>query len=272
MPGRSSVPTAPRRSPTGNAAYIVPADADRDGIDVFAAKGSPVVAVNDGRVVAMGRSERLGRYVRLQDVYGNTYTYANLGKVARTYPSPRQRKVSQAAVRRELDLPRDRKPSAPATAGRAVRRAVTVKKAEMPAAPAAGPLEPVATKERLFANPARPAARRAGGARQLAPAAYAPAADDVLRFDPKRFVAKPLRKGARIIGGTQLGRIGAGDRRRASHLSFEIRPAGEGAPRVDPKPILDGWKLLESTAVYRARARTRSSAPTPTRRRSARSC
>jgi hypothetical protein len=33
---------------------------------------------------------------------------------------------------------------------------------------------------------------------------------------------------------------------------FEIRPAGKGAPRVDPKPILDGWKLLESTAIYRA--------------------
>jgi hypothetical protein len=31
------------------------------------------------------------------------------------------------------------------------------------------------------------------------------------------------------------------------------RPAGRGAPRIDPKPILDGWKLLESTAIYRAK-------------------
>ena len=38
----------------------------------------------------------------------------------------------------------------------------------------------------------------------------------------------------------------------APHLLFEIRPAGRGAPRIDPKPILDGWKLLESTAIYRA--------------------
>jgi hypothetical protein len=36
---------------------------------------------------------------------------------------------------------------------------------------------------------------------------------------------------------------------------FEIRPAGRGAPRIDPKPILDGWKLLESTAIYRAAGR-----------------
>jgi hypothetical protein len=35
-------------------------------------------------------------------------------------------------------------------------------------------------------------------------------------------------------------------------MLFEVRPAGKGAPRIDPKPILDGWKLLESTAIYRA--------------------
>ena len=38
-------------------------------------------------------------------------------------------------------------------------------------------------------------------------------------------------------------------------MSFAIRPAGRGAPKIDPKPILDGWKLLESTAIYRARGR-----------------
>jgi len=35
-------------------------------------------------------------------------------------------------------------------------------------------------------------------------------------------------------------------------MKFLIRPAGRGAPQIDPKPILDGWKLLESTAIYRA--------------------
>jgi hypothetical protein len=49
-----------------------------------------------------------------------------------------------------------------------------------------------------------------------------------------------------------LGRIGKISKRTAPHLLFEIRPAGRGAPRIDPKPILDGWKLLESTAIYRA--------------------
>ena len=31
-----------------------------------------------------------------------------------------------------------------------------------------------------------------------------------------------------------------------------VQPAGKDAPQIDPKPILDGWKLLEATAVYRA--------------------
>ena len=38
----------------------------------------------------------------------------------------------------------------------------------------------------------------------------------------------------------------------APHVNFAIRPAGRGAPKIDPKPILDGWKLLETTAIYRA--------------------
>jgi hypothetical protein len=72
-------------------------------------------------------------------------------------------------------------------------------------------------------------------------------------------VVKPLKVGQRVIAGTILGRIGAPEgtpedpRDAKPHVLFEIRPAGRGAPRIDPKPILDGWKLLESTALYRAK-------------------
>jgi hypothetical protein len=54
------------------------------------------------------------------------------------------------------------------------------------------------------------------------------------------------------VAGTVLARVGKTQPTKAPHLYFEIRPAGKGAPKIDPKPILDGWKLLESTAVYRA--------------------
>ena len=56
-------------------------------------------------------------------------------------------------------------------------------------------------------------------------------------------------------------------------MLFEIRPAGRGAPRIDPKPILDGWKLLESTAIYRAAGKNPFFGPdAEDARRSARSC
>ena len=55
-----------------------------------------------------------------------------------------------------------------------------------------------------------------------------------------------------VVAGTILGRLGAGTPSNASHLQFMIQPAGKNAPQIDPKPILDGWKLLEATAVYRA--------------------
>src|SRR4051794_41284020 len=52
-----------------------------------------------------------------------------------------------------------------------------------------------------------------------------------------------------------LGRIGRASDPKHPYVRFEIRPAGRGAPRVDPKPILDGWNLLESTAIYRAQGK-----------------
>ncbi|HXR30620.1 MAG TPA: lytic murein transglycosylase [Solirubrobacterales bacterium] len=65
-----------------------------------------------------------------------------------------------------------------------------------------------------------------------------------------------LRVGSKVIAGTVLGRIGAAEDEIDSHVNFSIRPAGRGAPRIDPKPILDGWKLLEATAIYRAKGKS----------------
>ncbi len=65
-----------------------------------------------------------------------------------------------------------------------------------------------------------------------------------------------LKVGSKVIAGTVLGRIGAGDGEVDPHINFSIRPTGRGAPRIDPKPILDGWKLLEATAIYRAKGKS----------------
>ncbi|MHB8492799.1 MAG: M23 family metallopeptidase, partial [Solirubrobacteraceae bacterium] len=44
-----------------------------------------VLASQSGRVVAMGRSHALGNYIALEDVYGDVFTYAGLGRLASRY-------------------------------------------------------------------------------------------------------------------------------------------------------------------------------------------
>jgi hypothetical protein len=251
---------ARKAAPGTNAALPVESSAARRGIDIYARPGAPVIAVQDGRVVDMGRSERLGRYVKLRDAYGNTYTYARLGELAERHAVARPKRTSRAEVARELGLPdAGPKPTAPASAGT---------QRETPAAPAedradrgdAPRVVPEVRKERLFASPRRPASYRAGGREQLERGddgltTFRPYFAGRFGLDPDEAVLKDLRVGSKVIAGTILGRIGKASSSTAPHTRFEIRPAGRGAPRIDPKPILDGWKLLESSAVYRAQGR-----------------
>jgi murein DD-endopeptidase MepM/ murein hydrolase activator NlpD len=65
--------------------------------------------------------------------------------------------------------------------------------------------------------------------------------------------SRRLRVGSPVVGGTILGRIG---KEKKPHLRFRIRPAGKGTPLIDPTPLLDGWRLLESSAVYRSTGRS----------------
>ena len=235
----------------GNAAYVVEGSGGRRSIPIYSKPGADVVAVNDGRVARIGHSERLGRFIQLEDVYGNTYTYADLGKVNKTYLAPKAGHTSKRAVARELELPRDPKPTRAASAG--TNRGTPARRparAPAPRKPAAAPERPAApVKERLFAHPARPNSAKAGGTEQLGHSA------NDSGESRGNYTERPLKKGARVTGGTVLGHLGRpaeGEPETKAHLLFEIRPAGRGAPRIDPKPILDGWKLLESTAVYRA--------------------
>jgi murein DD-endopeptidase MepM/ murein hydrolase activator NlpD len=222
---------ATRRIAAGqNASLPVESDGDRNGILIFAQPGASVVATHDGKVVARGTSPRLGRYVRVRDTYGNTYTYARLSKLEPSHP----------VAKRGL------KPKRPAT--------IRVAGEERPSTSSTqGPV-----KERLFAHPRRTKAFAAGGRDQLQNVetvvrgrdAYA---RDLLHLKPNQITWKSLEHGSTVVAGTILGRVGSTSSTRSPHMLFEIRPAGRGAPRIDPKPILDGWKLLESTAIYRAK-------------------
>jgi murein DD-endopeptidase MepM/ murein hydrolase activator NlpD len=189
---------------SGNAAEVISSSPTRRGINIFSHQGAPVVAVNDGIVRKLGSSPKLGKFVVLEDTYGNRYTYAELGALVRhrrlvVMPSGKQQRV---------------------------------------------PLESQDLRPRLRALPRRAEAEAAK-------------ADAPVRTERAQTTSTDgsLRVGSKVIAGTVLARLGGASEGVDPHINFSIRPAGRGAPRIDPKPILDGWKLLEATAIYRAKGK-----------------
>jgi len=215
-------------------------------VDLSSAPGASVVAVQDGRVVQIGDSSQLGKYLVLRDVYGDLFTYAGLGSIASTYtpektPSaPAKSPVVEAA---STHLPA---PSLPATAGSQSPLTLRGKEAPRPAtagaqggqasvSPANGEEVPAGMgRTRLFAHPGNPDAR----------AASAAAAASRLSSTRASQHAR-LRSGSVVASGTVLGRVSvpAGD--HAGHLRFAIRPAGDSGT-IDPGPILANWAQLQS--------------------------
>ena len=131
-----------------------------------------MVAVNDGRIVKIGESRRLGRFVVLQDVYGNTYTYAHLGTVVESLPDAQAaRRSTSAPIRRELALPpRDAAPGRPGLGHdraprRSARKAAQAARAPRSRGPAAPPTA-AAPRSACSPTPTRPNAAAAGGEQQ----------------------------------------------------------------------------------------------------------
>jgi hypothetical protein len=265
---------ATRRVNDTNAAIPINSNPAARGVSIFARAGSPVIAVNDGKIIKVGESAALGRYLELQDATGNVYTYAGLGSIPRMYAAPKPVQVTAAEIARQLATTpaiTAHTPAAPATAG---SQPTTAAALPAPATAPAGSRTQItlptttghssalrtaapAAKERLFADPARPASYAAGGSLQLQSAGSAVQRfqdyfSDVLHLSSRQYTLEPLKAGSIVVAGTVLGRLGAGTASTASHLRFMIQPAGANAPQIDPKPVLDGWKLLEATAVYRA--------------------
>ncbi len=275
---------ATRRVKAGNPAIAIQSDPSQKAIAIYAKQNSPVIAANDGKVLAVGQNAQWGKYLELQDANGNVYTYANLGSIPKEYPVPKPVPVTAADIAKELSAQAVQKPNAPATAGSqqtpkpsAPASAGSQQSPPVPStktasneARSAAPLSLPGTgsaavrsvptaqvKERLFAYPSRPASYAAGGALQLQNetqqiSSFQDYFSDVLHLGKNQYTLKALKPGAVVVAGTIIGRIAAPRTHRASHVEFMIKPAGKGSPYIDPKPILDGWKLLTATAVYRA--------------------
>jgi hypothetical protein len=189
------------------AAEVISSSPTQRGINIFSHEEAPVVAVNDGVIRKIGSTSKLGRYIVLEDTYGNRYTYAELGRLVRN-----QRTVV-APSGKEQQIP----------------------------------VESQDLRPRLRALPDREAA----GAKPESEGAAASSTESV-RPAPSD---GSLRVGSKVIAGTVLARVAGSEGGVDPHINFAIRPAGRGAPQIDPKPILDGWKLLEATAIYRSKGK-----------------
>jgi hypothetical protein len=242
VPGSSTPP-----SPLAAAAKSAAAEAQilRE-VDLTSIPTASVVAVQDGRIVQLGESRQLGKYVMLKDVYGDVFTYAGLGTIARTYlpPKPTAAHVKSAAV--EAASTHDPTPALPASAGsqppvtlqvKAPARHTPAPVTHGTASVTGNPEAPVSAgtgKVRLFAHPGNPDARAAA------------VVSAARRAHTNKTVGPlPLRRGAVVSSGTVLGRVRVPAGAHAGHLRFAIRPAGDPGT-VEPGPVISNWAQLQS--------------------------
>ncbi len=231
------------------------------GTTIYAGAGAPVIAVQDGEIVQVGDSPTLGRFISLRDAFGNTYVYGELGEVASLYPVLEAHVHSAPSAR--IARPGgagEAVPRGPATAGVQPRSPMTEGAAVSGLAfGAAASLE---------AAPPAPRTPAPGPTRAPSPPAVSPGVRE-FREGPDDVYLHSLRAGVQVLAGTVLGHVGSGGNDALGidggpHILFEIRPAGAGAPLIDPKPILDGWVALGNTSIFRAKGENPFLATSPT--------
>jgi murein DD-endopeptidase MepM/ murein hydrolase activator NlpD len=267
--------------PTASASGSAPAK-PMPGTTIYSEAAAPVIAVQDGQVVQIGDSPQLGHFVSLRDAYGNTYTYAKLGSVAQLYPvlKPHDGHTG-AASQQKLDEAPEPRPTGPASAGTQAAAqspagegaatsalalgSVAGLQAAAPGSTPAPQPSPSAPPSESPAPPDPSASQSAtspgaGEVPATPPAEPSSSTPRVFRDGPNDVYLHDLHAGVRVIAGTVLGHVGGVDTSSGEsadpHMLFQIRPAGVGAPQIDPKPILDGWVQLENTSVFRAKGQS----------------
>ncbi len=213
--------------------------------ELLARRGAPVVAVEDGRIVGIGHSHKLGHYVVLRDTYGDLFTYAGLGSIAPDYrlPKPVQVQVPKGALQsgESAGIPTPKQAASsghqlPVTLHVAKKKTATPAKTASAASSgtaeaAQAPVE--AGKVRVFAHPDNPDAAAAARLLAARSAGAKDAADGLIK----------LGRGSVVAQGTVLGHLDSNAESPDASLRFAIRPAGAQSA-IDPRPILDNWRQL----------------------------
>jgi hypothetical protein len=238
----SVVAPSPTAAAADAAGVAEAANAAPQFVELMSAPNASVVAVQDGRILGLGNSHRLGKYVILRDIYGDVFTYAGLGSIAPSYRLP---KVPSAALIASAKTPAagagtgDPASGQRASAGSDLPLTLWVKQSHaqttssqdsVPAGSAES-VPAVTGKVRLFANPGNPDA--------LAAAARVTSTAPLTGTGHGR----SLRRGSLVAEGTVLGHVLVPKDARDGHLRFAVQPAGDiGA--IDPRPVLENWKEL----------------------------
>jgi hypothetical protein len=261
VPGSVPAPS-PTAAASGAASGAEKADAAPRFVELMSAQNASVVAVQDGRVLGLGSSHRLGKYVILRDIYGDVFTYAGLGSIAPSYRQPKVPSAALVAAAAKSPPPvtgntGSDSSSAPEATGSAgsggsaanagsdslgsdVPVTLRVKRSHAQTTPSqdsvpAGSAEsvPAATgKVRLFANPGNPDALAA--AARVTTSTPAKGAGHGL----------PLRRGSLVAEGTVLGHVLVPHAAKDGHLRFAVQPADDSGS-IDPRPVLANWKELD---------------------------
>ncbi len=279
---------------------------------IESAAGAPVIAVQDGTIIAIGHSASLGRYVKLRDAYGDIYTYGELGSVATVYPvlTPHLQAARDAHLARVAATPgsssRHGQVLAAASAGVQPRSPISA------GAVASGLALGAAAALESASVPRIPTPLLRSRVHHSHPSVDTP---EVFRAGHEDVSLHPLQVGSEVIAGTVIGHLGTASPETVAapapsaegsaaapgaaasagapgtatpgtsapgtsasatpppavptvsgpltSMIFQIRPAGVGAPLIDPKPILDGWVRLEGSLIYRATGKHRFPAAAP---------
>ncbi|MCW3034061.1 MAG: hypothetical protein QOK19_1058 [Solirubrobacteraceae bacterium] len=231
-------------SPTAAAASAAPHAPSAPKMRTVAMTSSAnakVVAVEDGKVVQIGASRKLGHFIVLRDVYGDEFAYTGLGSIAPSYKAAAPANASSVSTVVQTASTRDPAPSKAASAGSQAPVTLQVK-TPAPQKHSGGGKATIQSEEsapagmnrtRLFARPGNPDAKAAAAAAGAARARREKSAQKL-----------PLRKGSVVSSGTVLGAVTTAHGAKAGHLRFGVRPAGDTA-YVDPGPVLANWAQLQ---------------------------
>ncbi len=199
------------------------------------------VAVQAGRVARMGHTAA-GYFIVLRDIYGDQYTYAGLGRLAKTYSNQSATRGHASSLVVRTASSSGPAPAKAASAGAQQPHTLTVHPVSRRApssavtgaalVPEAAETAPAGMERvRLYAHPGNPDARAAAAAAAQRARAAAAAGHE-------------LRVGSVVAKGTVLGYVNGASSSSGGSLSFAVKPAGDGAT-IDPAPLLANWAQLQ---------------------------